>query len=82
MLENIDKVKNGIQFEADILDKDKVDLSVTLPLTERVIVGQDEHGNTTVKHAGEPLRVAGYLDPNWRPGAQGNTSEWCVPDGK
>ena len=82
LLENLDKVKNGIQFEADILDKDKVDLSVTLPLTERVIVGQDEHGNTTVKHAGEPLRVAGYLDPNWKPGAQGNTSEWCVPDGK
>lgn len=79
LLENLDKVKNGIQFEADILDTSKVDLSLTLPLTERVIVGRDDQGNTTVKHAGEPQRVANYLDPNWVPGAQGNTSEWVVP---
>lgn len=79
LLENLDKVKQGIQFEADILDKNKVDLSLTLPLTERVIVGKDDQGNTTVKHAGEPQRVAGYLDPNWVPGAQGNSSEWVVP---
>ena len=63
-------------------DKNKVDLSLTLPLTERVVVGKDDQGNTTVKHPGEPQRVAGYLDPNWKPGAQGNTSEWIVPDGK
>lgn len=79
LLDNLDKVMKGIQFEADILDKDKVDLSLTLPLTERVIVGRDDEGNVTVKHAGEPQRVAGYLDPNWVPGAQGNTSEWFVP---
>ncbi|NWD44442.1 phage tail protein [Pseudomonas yamanorum] len=82
LLENLDKVKNGIRFEADILDKDKVDLSLTLPLTERVIVGKDDQGNVTVKHAGEPQRVAGYLDPNWKPGTQGNTSEWIVPYAK
>ena len=79
LLENLDKVKTGVQFEAEILDKNKVDLSLTLPLTERVIVGKDDQGNTTVKHPGEPQRVAGYLDPNWVPGAQGNTSEWVVP---
>ncbi len=79
LLENLDKVKNGIQFEADIIDTSKVDLSLTLPLTEKVIVGKDDQGNTTVKHAGEPQRVAGYLDPNWVPGAQGNASEWIVP---
>jgi hypothetical protein len=44
-----------------------------------VIVGKDDQGNVTVKHAGEPLRVAGYLGPNWLPGAQGNTCEWLVP---
>ncbi|WP_330565247.1 phage tail protein [Pseudomonas yamanorum] len=82
LLENLDKVKDGIQFEADILDKDKVDLSITLQLTERVAVGNDEQGNTTVKHPNEPQYVAGYLDPNWKPGAQGNASEWIVPDGK
>ena len=79
LLENLDKVKTGVQFEAEILDKNKVDLSLTLPLTERVIVGKDDQGNTTVKHPGEPQRVPGYLDPNWVPGAQGNTSEWVVP---
>ena len=82
LLENLDKVKNGIQFEADILDKEKVDLSITLALTEKVIVGKDAQGNTTVKHPNEPQYVAGYLDPNWKPGAQGNTSEWRVPDGE
>lgn len=79
LLENLDKVKQGIQFEADILDKNKVDMSLTLALTERVIVGKDDLGNVTVKHAGEPQRVADYLDPNWVPGDQGNTSEWVVP---
>ena len=82
LLENLDKVKNGIQFEAEILSKDIVDLSITLPLTERVVVAKDEQGNTTVKHPNEPQRVVGYLDPNWKSGAQGNTSEWRVPDGE
>jgi len=82
LLENLEKVKDGIQFEADILDKNKVDLSITLPLTERVVVGEDGQGNTTVKHPNEPQYVAGYLDPNWKPGAQGNTSEWRVPSGE
>ena len=82
LLENYEKMQNGIQFEADILDKDKVDLGLTLRLTERVVVGTDAQGNTTVKHADEPQRVAGYLDPNWVPGSQGNASEWVVPDDK
>lgn len=82
LLENYEKMQTGIQFEADILDKDKVDLGLTLRLTERVVVGTDAQGNTTVKHAGEPQRVAGYLDPNWVPGSQGNASEWVVPDDK
>jgi len=82
LLENLDKAKDGIQFEADILDKNKVDLSLTLPLTERVVVGTDDQGNTTVKHPNEPQYVAGYLDPDWKPGDLGNTSEWRVPDGE
>lgn len=67
LLENLDKVKGGIQFEADILDKNKVDLSLTLALTERVIVGTDAQGQTTIKHAGEPMQVAANLDPNLIP---------------
>lgn len=79
LLENLNKSAQGIQFEADILDNSKVDLSLTLPLTERVVVGKDADGNITVQHPGEPQRVAGFLDPAWRPGAQGNGSEWVVP---
>jgi hypothetical protein len=79
LLENLNKTADGIQFEADILDNSKVDLSLTLPLTERVIVGKDADGNTTLRHAGEPQRVAAFLDPDWIPGAQGTGSEWNVP---
>ena len=34
LLENYEKMQNGIQFEADILDKDEVDLGLKLRLTE------------------------------------------------
>ncbi|KIH84217.1 phage tail protein [Pseudomonas batumici] len=79
LLENLNKSAEGIQFEADILDNSKVDLSLTLPLTERVVVGKDADGNTTIHHPGEPQRVADFLDPAWTPGAQGTGSEWVVP---
>ncbi|WP_223569378.1 phage tail protein [Pseudomonas sp. BF-R-26] len=79
LLENLNKSAAGIQFEADILDNSKVDLSLTLPLTERVVVGKDSEGNTTIRHPGEPQRVAAFLDPAWIPGAQGTGSEWVVP---
>ncbi|MHC5192727.1 phage tail protein [Pseudomonas frederiksbergensis] len=80
LLENLNKSAAGIQFEADILDNSKVDLSLTLPLTERVVVGKDAEGNTTIRHPGEPQRVAAFLDPAWIPGAQGTSSEWVVPN--
>ncbi|APC15101.1 phage tail protein [Pseudomonas frederiksbergensis] len=79
LLENLYKSAEGIQFEADILDNSKVDLSLTLPLTERVVVGKDDAGNTTIRHPGEPQRIASFLDPTWIPGAQGTGSEWVVP---
>ncbi|MGF6091120.1 phage tail protein [Pseudomonas sp. 18173] len=80
LLENLSKAADGIQFEADILDNSKVDLSLTLPLTERVVVGKDDQGNTTICHPGEPQRAADFLDPNWIPGAQGTGSEWVLPE--
>ncbi len=42
LLENLSKAADGIQFEADILDNSKVDMSLTLPLTERVVLGKDD----------------------------------------
>lgn len=80
LLENLNKSAEGIQFEADILDNSKVDLSLTLPLTERVIVGKDADGNITIRHPGEPQRVTRCLDPAcWIPDIQSNRSEWVVP---
>ena len=79
LLKNLNKSADGIKFEADILDNSKVDMSITLPLTERVVVGTDAEGKTTIRHVGEPQRVAGFLDPAWIPGAQGTGSEWIVP---
>lgn len=79
LLENLNKSADGIQFEADILDNSKVDMSLTLALTERVVVGKDEEGNITIRHPGEPQRVAAFLDPNWIPVAHGTRNEWVVP---
>lgn len=82
LLENLDKSAQGIKFEADVLDNSKVDLSIRLPLTERVVVGKDADSNTTVKHPCEPQRVAHYLDAAWRPGSQGLDCEWMIQDGQ
>lgn len=53
LLANFDKNKDSIQFEAEILANDLVDLSLTLPLTERVIVKQVE-GGLSVNYPEEP----------------------------
>jgi len=80
LLANLDKAKDGLQFEADIIDASKVDLSIKLPLTERVVIGQDGEGTTTITHPAEPQAALAFLDPNWQAGAQGNASEWYLPD--
>lgn len=79
LLENLNKSAEGIQFEADILDNSKVDLSLTLPLTERVIVRRDPDGKTSTHHPDEPQRTAAFLNPAWIPGSQSPGSEWVVP---
>ncbi|MCY1432140.1 P2 phage tail completion protein R (GpR) [compost metagenome] len=54
LLANLDKGKDAIAFEADRLDNSKVDLSITLPLTERVIVHQQADGRLELDHPEEP----------------------------
>jgi hypothetical protein len=47
---------SNIEFEADILNHQKVDLSLKLPLSERVIVTVDTEGNITdMHHCDEPV---------------------------
>jgi hypothetical protein len=57
LLLNLEKSSEGIRFEADILDKHKVDLSMTLPLSERVIV-KILDGELHIEHADEPPMIA------------------------
>ena len=45
----------SIDFEAEILDHQSVDLSLKLPLTERVIVSKDAEGNTEMHYCDEPV---------------------------
>ncbi|WP_254574462.1 phage tail protein [Stenotrophomonas acidaminiphila] len=45
--------RDGIRFEADVLAGDKIDLSIKLPLTERVGVHLQD-GNHVVEHYAEP----------------------------
>jgi len=54
LMENQEKGRDAIKFEADILDNSKVDLSITLPLTERVIVKRMDDGTLQVDHPQEP----------------------------
>ncbi|PKF70873.1 phage tail protein [Pseudomonas fluvialis] len=58
LLTNLEKGKTAIAFEADVLDNSKVDLSIKLPLTERVIVKKQAGGTLDVSHPDEP-----QLDP-------------------
>jgi len=54
LLTNLEKGKTAIAFEADVLDNSKVDLSLKLPLTERVIVKKQDDGSLQVCHPNEP----------------------------
>lgn len=54
LMENLERGRDAIKFEADILDNSKVDLSITLPLTERVIVKRQADGTLQVSHPAEP----------------------------
>ena len=54
LLANFDKNKDGIQFDAEIMANDLVDLSITLPLSERVTVKLQPDGALDVKHPDEP----------------------------
>lgn len=45
---------DAIRFEAEIISHESVDLSITLPLTESVLVTPDDQGNYTTEHIDEP----------------------------
>lgn len=55
LLTNLDKAAEGIKFEVEVLDSSKVDMSLTLALTERVIVKRQTDGSHQVTHPAEPV---------------------------
>ena len=77
LLTNLEKGKTAIAFEADVLDNSKVDLSLKLPLTERVIVKKEEGGALVVTHPEEP-QLEPFLEAGtWQLYAEGMLlAEW------
>jgi len=59
LLENPQR-RPELRFEVEVLANDRVDLSITLPLTERVGVVSHPEGGYTATHFPEPERE-GYL---------------------
>lgn len=62
-LNQIDLEADAVKFEADILDHDTVDFSITVPLTERVLVRQNDAGNYTTEHLQEPVPEYNLPEP-------------------
>ncbi|WP_220816059.1 phage tail protein [Pseudomonas paralcaligenes] len=54
LLASFEQNAEGIGFEVDVIDAGKVDLSITLPLTERVIVKRQPGGQLLVEYPQEP----------------------------
>ena len=54
LLENLEKANGSIKFDAEILTNASVDLSITLPLTERVIVKRQPDDTLQITHPDEP----------------------------
>ena len=80
LLDNIDKRQTGVQFEADIIDHDKVDLSIKLQLTERVIVKDLGGGKLNITIADEPRPEAHLVAGHWSIYLRDQLiTEWDVP---
>ncbi|MCV6588932.1 MAG: phage tail protein [Marinobacterium sp.] len=57
-----DAADDAVRFQAEVIRKDLIDLSVTLPLTERVLVSEED-GTFTIKHIDEPVFEYSLPDP-------------------
>lgn len=68
-----------IGFQADILAHDKVDLAITLPLTERVGVHARPEGGHDVQHYPEPQLEPDLTATHWQIYLKGELiAEWDV----
>jgi hypothetical protein len=65
LVDNPERRKNGIRFEVDFNNKETVDLSITMDLTERVVVTPGPGGRLDVMHRPEPQATPVYTDDFW-----------------
>jgi len=54
LLVNLEKNRESVKFEAVLLDNRSVDLSITLPITERIIVKRKDDGTLDISFPDEP----------------------------
>ena len=71
---NLEKSKDAFKFETVILNNGTVDLSLTLPLTERVIVKRQDNGTLDITFPQEP-QYEEPLDPQPMQLIDSNTGE-------
>lgn len=63
LLQNFDRNRQGVAFEADILDGQKVDLQIAVELTERVGAVPAEGGGVEIQHWAEPAQAGAETWP-------------------
>ena len=81
LLANFDN-HGKVEFEADVLANDKVDLSIKIPLTERVGVKPRAGGGHDVVHYPEPQLETVLQAQHWQLYLAGDLIlEWDVPAG-
>lgn len=80
LFHNRDQQRQGIRFEADLLDQSRVDLSIEVPLTERVGVRPRDGGGYDVEHFPEPSPEAVWPAEHWQVFLRDELiAEWDVP---
>lgn len=80
LLHNADQQRQGIGFEADLLDAGRVDLSIELPLTERVGVHPRAEGGYLVEHYPEPQPEQHRPGELWQLYQKDELiAEWTIP---
>ena len=74
--------RGRISFEADVLANDRVDLSIKIPLTERVGVHPRSGGGHNVQHYPEPQLETVLQAQHWQLWLKDELiAEWDVPAG-
>jgi len=72
--------RDALRFEAEILDHERVDLELQLPLTERVGIHETAPGRYQIEHYPEPSVPGAYAPRHWQLYARDDLlAEWDSP---